>query len=87
MLAHGGDAGVGVDAAELEELHAGFLHGSHHAVVETDFFDGAAAVGQQYAFAELFQFIAEETEFLVSEVNPHRVLKGEIVHDGRYVDS
>ena len=83
--AHAVDAGIGFDARQFEQFHAGFLDLGHHGVVQTRALDRAATVGEQNSFTKLCQLLAEVLQLILSKINLDRYVINEIVHLFIYV--
>ena len=65
----GGDTGIGVDAAQLEELQPRLLHLCSYPVIQAAFFNRAPAVAQQHALAVSGQLRAQMMQLAGAKVN------------------
>ena len=77
--AHGFDAGIGLHAGELGDLHTVFGEHFHHIVVQAAALDAAAAVDQQH-FASAVLQLGEVGQLIGAEVDGGGNAVGKVVH-------
>ena len=79
-LFHGLDAGIGLDAAELGDGITALVQDVHDLVIQTDLFDGAAAVGQKHPRTEGAQRLIKMRDGALSEIDPGRNVMSIVQH-------